>query len=192
MTSSSNELSPENRALVEEWRAIAGYEGEYEVSNLGRVRSRPRRRNNGGGREYTVPGGILATSEQSAGYRVVGLRRGETSRLPCRVHRLVAEAFIPNPEGRPHVNHIDHDRANNVVWNLEWCTPAENLAHMTASGRRAAPWAGKRGPRAILSDEQVRSIRAATGSQQRIATRFGISKRSVQRVRSGETYAHVR
>ncbi|MBO7720014.1 NUMOD4 motif-containing HNH endonuclease [Candidatus Saccharibacteria bacterium] len=106
---------------VEDWKPVVGFEGLYEVSNLGRVRSLPR---NGTRKKGT----IRQFGNVANGYRAVLLARfGEHKN--ALVHRLVAEAFIPNPQNKPCVNHIDGDKWNNAVDNLEWCTYAENIAH---------------------------------------------------------------
>lgn len=100
------------------WRTVPDWP-KYEVSDTGRVRNRRR--------------GTVRKPAISDGYAVVTFtRQGRKRRL--RVHRLVAEAFIPNPHGKPQVNHRDGDRANNRVSNLEWCTASENHRHKFASG----------------------------------------------------------
>ena len=97
----------------EEWRAIKDYEGLYEVSNLGRVRSL----NYNGTKRVQ----LLKPQDQGQGYLQVQLRKNK-KRRSYRVHRLVAEAFIPNPNNLPCINHIDQNRSNNRVDNLEWCS----------------------------------------------------------------------
>lgn len=99
---------------MEEWRDVAGFEGLYEVSNFGRVRHK-------NGQEI---GGSL----NSYGYRAYSLFK-DGKRYTGKGHRLVAEAFIPNPEGKRSVNHKDGDRDNNFVENLEWATHGENVKH---------------------------------------------------------------
>lgn len=116
----------------EEWRPIAGFEGEYEVSNYGRVRTMGFFRETKDGKRYPVKPRILK-QVSIRGYMHVNLaRNGDYKHM--RVHRLVAEAFIENPDGKPHVNHIDCDKANNRVENLEWVTPKENTEHAIAHG----------------------------------------------------------
>ena len=99
------------------WKPIKDYEGLYEVSNLGRVKSLNYR---GTGKEK-----ILKNTERSNGYLAIGLiKNGKTKMF--RVHRLVAEAFIPNPENKPCVDHINTIRDDNRVENLRWVTYKEN------------------------------------------------------------------
>lgn len=119
----------------EEWRAIAGYEGIYEVSSLGRVRGLPRVVQYGGSRigtSATLPGGVLTTFGKL--YPVVKLAKN--GRKTCfNVHQLVLETFIgPRPEG--HVAcHCDGDSRNNAVTNLRWDTVSENNFDIVRHGR---------------------------------------------------------
>lgn len=112
---------------AEIWKPIAGYEGLYEVSNLGQVRSLPRK---------NVKGGIKSPTETKWGYLICPLWKNGKAKH-CSVHRLVAEAFIPNPENKPTVNHIDCNRKNNRADNLEWATQSENVRHSVKLGHYA-------------------------------------------------------
>ena len=115
------------------WRNVVGYEGLYMVSNLGNVMSLPRRANHIGGSRLSE-GRMLRPSMVHNGYQIVTLCKDgtRTSRL---VHRLVAEAFIPNPDNLPQVNHKNFDRVCNTVDNLEWCTASENTKYSESAGR---------------------------------------------------------
>ena len=110
--------------LNEEWRDISGYEGLYQVSNLGRVRSLTRKITNNE-RSYLINGKILKENKLANGYLKVGLSANGNSKLHY-IHRLGAQAFIPNPNSYPMVNHKDEDKTNNRVENLEWCTAKYN------------------------------------------------------------------
>lgn len=107
--------------MKETWKDIAGYEGLYQVSNLGNVR-----RMNGPTRK------TLAININRDGYETVHLSNGNGKRF--MVHRLVAQAFISNPGNKPQVNHIDGDKTNNSTKNLEWVTPSENVKHAFSIG----------------------------------------------------------
>lgn len=119
--------------MKEVWKDINGYEGCYQVSNLGRIKSLDRMTNNQYG-EYFMKGRILKNSIiKDKGYCRVSLNNGN-GKISKRVHRLVAEAFIPNPENKPEVNHKDGNKLNNCVSNLEWCTNKENIEHSIRTG----------------------------------------------------------
>ena len=112
--------------LVEEWRPIAGYEGLYEVSNLGRVKSKKRVDINRLGVKRILKEKILKPCKEKNGYLRVNLWvNGKNKHYT--VHRLVANAFIPNPDKLPQINHKDEDKTNNNISNLEWCTPEYNI-----------------------------------------------------------------
>ena len=104
--------------MMEEWKEIPGYEGLYEVSNMGNVRNV--RRNT-----------LLRLSKDCYGYTQVSLYKNSI-RTGLRVHRLVAQAFLSNPDNLPQVNHKDEDKSNNRVDNLEWCDSKYNLNYGTA------------------------------------------------------------
>lgn len=112
--------------MEEIWKDIEGYEGKYQVSNLGRVRSL----------NYNHTGEIklLKQSTNKYGYKLVGLcKNGKEKKY--QVHRLVAIAFIPNPNNLPIINHKDEDSSNNNVDNLEWCTQEYNVNYGTRNER---------------------------------------------------------
>ena len=109
--------------MEEIWRDIEGYEGCYQVSNIGRVKSFKR----------WAEGRILKPQRDVDSYFYVGLKGSERRNFK-KVHRLVASAFISNPESKPQVNHKDGNKTNNIVNNLEWCTNSENQIHAYNNG----------------------------------------------------------
>ena len=110
---------------MEEWRDIEGYEGLYQISSLGRVKSFPR---------PTTPGGILKTIKRKDGYCSIKLsKNGKVKKV--LVHRLVAKAFIPNTNNLPIINHKDENPLNNNVDNLEWCDNKYNGNYGTVKER---------------------------------------------------------
>jgi hypothetical protein len=110
----------------EEWRDIKGYEGLYQVSNMGRVKSlsRPTKRGKG---IYVFNDRILCNVINGHGYCQVSIFDKEGVFKIKQVHRLVAEAFIPNPNNHPFIDHIDTVKTNNIVSNLRWCTQSMNM-----------------------------------------------------------------
>lgn len=114
--------------MQETWKDIQGYEGLYQVSNLGRVRSLDRVIHYKNGVERLYKGHILPQRKRrsSDNYLSVSLHKNNTPKT-CVVHRLVAIAFIPNPDNLPQVNHKDENQENNCVSNLEWVTAFDNM-----------------------------------------------------------------
>ena len=122
--------------MVEEiWKDIKDFEGRYQISNEGRVKSLARKFIDRSGREQNIKERILKLRNDKDGYKVISIRDGSGKRKSFRVHRLVCEAFIPNPDNKPQVNHIDEDKSNNRICNLEWCTCTENNNHGTRTAR---------------------------------------------------------
>lgn len=109
--------------MIEEWRDVPGYEGLYEVSNLGRVRRNGR---------------ILRPYKDTWGYLSVSLSKNGIRRI-VSVHRLVAQSFIPNPNNYPQINHRDENKTNNAISNLEWCTCEYNQNYGTRNERLSKP-----------------------------------------------------
>jgi len=112
---------------MEKWKSIKGFEGIYEVSSLGRVRSLDRKIPYKDGFKQ-AKGKLMKLTKNRLGYMVVTLQK-DRKRYFSIVHRLVAKAFIPNPENKREVNHIDSIKDNNNVNNLEWSTRKENMDH---------------------------------------------------------------
>ena len=109
----------------EQWKPIQEFNGEYEVSNIGRVRSMKR--------YYGMVGRIMPQTIQRKGYYAVTFHMN--NKAYCRkVHRLVIEAFKPNPDNLPCINHIDGNKLNNHIDNLEWCTYQHNMQHAVRTG----------------------------------------------------------
>lgn len=120
------------------WMDIIGYEGIYQVSNLGRVRSYDRYYTrtsiNGKSFKQFIKGRIIKSIPHGDGYLYVSLNK-DGCRKNYFVHRLVAIAFIPKPNNKDYVNHKDHNRSNNIVENLEWLTLVENLNYSIELGK---------------------------------------------------------
>lgn len=176
--------------MREEWAPIIGYEGTYEVSNMGRVRSLRRLnnyRNRAGKNDQRVIGGrIMRPQKQKTGYLFVALSKDGKAKA-FRIHRLVAAAFVDNPHGLPEVNHIDEDKTNNCADNLEWCDHSYNNSYGSKSPR------GEKNPMAKLTFEDVLEIRyrRASGEMLKsIAADFGISENHVCNLAQGKRWKH--
>ena len=174
---------------MEIWKAIEGTNGTYEVSNTGKVRCL----------NYKMTGKTkeLTCTEKVGGYLQLRVTV-DGKRKTVVVHRLVAKAFIPNPENKPEVNHKDGNKKNNHVDNLEWATRSENIRHAVASGLRekVAEAASKRGKVWIkelhkMQKNPVVATNIKTGeqmefsSQQEAAEALGLQKAHISSVIHG-------
>lgn len=114
--------------LKKEWKEIKGYEGKYIISNYGEIISLPRYKKNNSKLQYVEPKEIYRNINKKNGYVYVQLWNNAKYKN-IRLHRLVAQTFIPNLENKPQINHIDGNKQNNRADNLEWCTQSENSKH---------------------------------------------------------------
>ena len=112
----------DRQTIEEEWRPVEGTNGKYDVSNFGRVRTNSQRP------------GLLTLTKQASGYLYAMVELSTGKPKNCRVNRLVAQHFLPNPDNLPEVNHIDGNKENNHVSNLEWCTRSHNVKHSFDTG----------------------------------------------------------
>ena len=177
------------------WKPISGYEGVYEVSNLGRVRSCDRIVVCNDGRKYKRKGKVLRQSYDANKYYKVALcKNGKQKNFS--VHRLVAQAFIPNPENKLTVNHKNGDKLDNRVENLEWATREENMQHAYDNGLKKSI-KGSSNSNSKLSDDDVRYIRKHYKRRDKtfgtvgLATKFGTTPRVIGLVVRGLTYKNI-
>lgn len=167
---------------VEQWLPVAAYEGIYEVSDRGQVRSvtRPvKMRYADGVRVRRQRGKARASKDNGRGYRHIHLSRDGVT-VTGYVHRLVAEAFVPNPRSLPEIHHIDFNPSNNAASNLAWVTKAENMAFSREAGRLhgLTKAAGSTPSARSLTAEQVQRIRSETTDDDTldsIGARYGVS-----------------
>lgn len=143
--------------MIENWKDMQGYEGLYQISDLGRIKSYPRVVKCKESNERIIKSRILKQYHTSNHYLFVRLSKNK-KQTNYRVHRLVALNFIDNPENKPCVNHIDGNKSNNRVDNLEWCTHSENMQHAVKNGL-SANW--NKGKHYHLSEEHKRKISEA-------------------------------
>lgn len=177
---------------MEEWRDIVGFEGFYQVSSIGRCRSLDRTVKSRWGTPKPLKGRIRVPGVQREGYLMVLLNRDGKS-FKRYVHRMVAEAFIKNPQSHPQINHIDGNKSNNAANNLEWTTGSENCRHAIASGL----YQNARGEAigsAKLTEQDVIEIRrmVATGAMHKeAAALFGIGRKAVTKIVNRQRWQHV-
>lgn len=175
-------------ARGEEWRPVVGFEDGFEISSYGNVRSVDKMTRDGRfwkGRE-------IKKHRAGQGYlRAVLCVDGKSHHL--YIHRLVADAFIPNPDGKPEVNHKDGNKHNNIVSNLEWVTKSENGLHSYRElGRKPSRnTLGKPSPRRKFTDDQVRDIRKDTRYQRVIAEEYGVAQTTIGAIKRRKNYKYV-
>lgn len=174
----------------EEWRTAPGYD-DYEVSNLGRVRSRDRVRTSRWGANRKLPGRILLGTSDAYGRRFVCLRWRTNSPRRVAVHRIVLAAFVgPCPQGMEGC-HNDGDASNNHLDNLRYDT---HQANVDDRHRHGTVLKGERHPGSKLSAETVRAIRKACANgvlQNHAALLFGVSKQTVNYIVNRKLWRHV-
>jgi hypothetical protein len=176
-----NELSKDG----ELWKDVVGYEDRFLISNYGRVLSKKTKK-------------ILSLGTHKTGYKVLSTKiGGRNGFYKCiKVHRLVAEAFLDNPDNLPQVNHIDGIKTNNCLDNLEWISNQGNIQHALKIGL-IRPRKGEELTNAELTDEDVRFIRKhytprhPQYGRNALARRFGVAGSTITRVHQGNAWRHV-
>lgn len=175
------------------WKDIEGWEGYYQVSNLSQVRSVTRNVVDKRGGQWVFESRVLKQAIKR-GYSTVHLRGGFGKSKHALVHRLVAKAFIPNPENKAHVNHIDADKLNNHPSNLEWCTRKENSEHACRLGLMDF-LRGQNNLNTTLDDLQVRVIKSLFEeglTNVSIAKYFKVAHSTIARIRNEKTWCHIK
>ncbi len=178
---------------METWIAVIGFEDFYEVSDMGNVRSSDRTIKNNFG-TFTQPGRTLKGNINKAGYVKQTLTDSNKKQHTVLVHRLVAQAFLSNPENKKNVNHKDGDKSNNKLSNLEWATNSENVKHAIDTGLLRVR-KGQEIYFAKFTDEQVRYIKTAVNSGdltiKDACVMFDCCRRTISDMVKGRTWKHV-
>lgn len=161
------------------WRDIEGFEGRYQISSLGRVKSLAR---------HNVPEEkIIAFQLSHKGYERIRIGIGRNFKRSMQVHRLVAIAFIPNPDNLPQVNHKDGNKRNNRVDNLEWCTNIENQRHAWENGlKRSCYHSGKPNTPVSMIDPVTSNVIWQYRSVADASRHTGIKRENILKVLRGE------
>ncbi len=182
--------------MEEKWLPLEGRFDAYLVSNTGKVMTKERAYKNGNVKMARV----LPQRENSNGYMRVALKLVDGIRREYLVHRLVAELFIPVVDGKTFVNHIDGNKKNNSVENLEWCTRSENERHSRMMGLHpyGGYLSGEKHPMHKLSEKDVLFIRAnhkrnggaiSTGD---FAKQYNVNPQTITEIVSGRTWSHIK
>jgi DNA-binding XRE family transcriptional regulator len=191
------EIAMALRHAPEVYVDIPGYEGYYQVSNYGNVRSLDRVIKEKTGKTQTLKDRILKQRTNPSGYYYIGLGKNG-SKATFAIHQLVAQAFLDNPNNKPTVNHITGIKTDNNVSNLEWATYSENLEHAYNSGLRASVSSkalGKKNYKRKLKTEQVLEIKhllaAGNMTHKEIAKKYGVSRSTVGNINSNRYWSHI-
>lgn len=178
--------------MSEKWLPVVGFEGLYEVSDLGRVRSIDRNVTSRWGTPKKLKGVVLSQSKSHNGYLRVGLN--SDGKRSCHfVQRLVMRAFKgPVPEGME-VAHNDGTRINNTLLNLRYATHVDNMADVKIHGT-APEQRGEKGPGARLTTDDVQKIRYLVQigqTHEQVAAQFGVSRPNVSMIAARRTWGHI-
>lgn len=176
---------------TEIWRPIEGFEGLYEVSNYGNVKALPKRIDSGGcHRDF--PERMMRSADDKDGYLRLSLYDSNHKAHTKKVHRLVADAFLGNPDKLSQINHKDGNKKNNHVENLEWCTQSHNMKHAVRTGLIRLD--GIHNPNHKLRTEDVEYIKKhyipkdKNYSMKALAVSFGVNRKTIANIVKGDTW----
>lgn len=178
--------------MIEEWRDIPGFEGLYQISNHGRIKSLSWVQKHSSGKFFTKRVRVRKFNPPATNRYHTVLLATPAGPASYQMHRLIASAFIPNTQNKPFINHINGKKNDNRIENLEWCTRSENTIHSFATGLQSNK--GENHPQAILTDDDVREIRSryANGeSSWKIFKSLNMSYTNVKDIIARRTWAHI-
>lgn len=169
--------------LIEVWKDVENYEGHYQISSFGRVKSMARLRQTRGGSYAPLRERILKQKINKHGYKCIHLHKESKVSWPS-VHRLVAKAFISNSQNKPTVNHKDCDKTNNKVSNLEWSSHSEQMIHATTNDLLEVRGSPKYSPE--FKQKVFDYFNTNNCSLMSLVQKFNISERTAGRIVKGE------
>jgi hypothetical protein len=167
---------------MENWKDIPGWKGVYQISDHGRVKSFRWNKEK-----------ILKIQSDRLGYQFIMLHVSAGVRDRRLIHRIVAQAFLSNPENKPEVNHKDLNKSNNHISNLEWNTRSENIRHSIENGHHYIP-KGVEQPKAKINDEIARDIKLELRNGKmplEISKTLNVPYCIVKDIKRGKTWRHV-
>lgn len=177
---------------MNEWMIISDYEGYYQISATGAIRSLDRTVKRGRGGLVVIKAKDMIIQVDENGYNYVKLNKLGKSKS-FKIHVLVAKAFISNPLNKPFVNHKDGNKNNNNVNNLEWCTQSENEKHAHKTGLKNHK--GENHPNHRLTDEIVIAVRDMFEnkgiSQREIGRKLGLNYKTINKIVHRQRWAHI-
>lgn len=166
---------------IEIFKSIKGYEGLYEISNYGRVKSLKKYR----AKQDRIMKLVIST----LGYSIVSLSINGKTKIK-RVHQLIAIAFIDNPENKPQVNHINGIKTDNRIENLEWATAKENTQHSFKTGLQLSR-KGIKHHNTNLTENDILSIRKSKLLQKELASIYKISQQTISSIKNKKLWQHI-
>lgn len=175
---------------MEIWKDVTGFENQYQISNIGKVRSKPRILTRSNGSKQTVKGRILKTFVGSTGYEFAVFQVGKKTKN-FAVHRLVAIHFLNNDQNKYAVNHLNGIKTDNNVQNLEWVTKSENEIHARKNGLKCTK--GEKASKAVLNTNQILEIRNLRGKMtgREVAKIYGVTHSAIFAIWTNRTWSHV-
>lgn len=188
-------INEKGLVCCEEWRDIPDYVGKYTVSNLSRVKSLDRNVLCSDERILKIKGRIISQGiNKQTGYLSVSVWKNDKTKR-FTTHRLVATAFIPNPENKPQVNHINSNRTDNRIQNLEWCNNSENVKHSYDFGDRESV-KGESHFKCKLTNEKVLAIRRLYRlnpklNRQKLGAKLGVTGMTITGIIYHQTWKHI-